>query len=122
MYNLPVEPDAFHPKGKFNGYVINLYGTRYYFAGDTEDIAEMRALRDIDVAFVPMNLPYTMEVEQAADAVLDFAPRIVYPYHYRNGDDTFADVEAFANLVREGDKRIEVRGGGLVLGYSPLRH
>ena len=109
MYNLPEDPDSFHPKGQFNGYVIQLHNRRYYFAGDTEDIPEMRNLRNIDVAFVPMNQPYTMTVEQAADAVLAFAPRIVYPYHYRNGDDTFSDTERFAELVRAGDKRIEVR-------------
>ena len=114
MYNLPKAEDAFHPPGKFNGYVVDfgdddLTGGRYYFAGDTEDIEEMRNLEDIDVAFVPMNLPYTMPVERAADGVLAFAPRVVYPYHYRNQDETKSDIEEFGRLVAAGNGDIEVR-------------
>lgn len=108
-YNLPPAEDAFHPPGKFNGYVIGLGGERYYFSGDTEDVDEMRALTDIDYAFVCMNLPYTMEMDAAADAVLEFKPRVVYPYHYRNKDGSFMDTEKFAEMVRAGDKSIEVR-------------
>lgn len=108
-YNLPPAEDAFHPPGKFNGYVLTLGDERFYFSGDTEDVDEMRALRNIDYAFVCMNQPYTMEVAAAADAVLDFKPRVVYPYHYRNGDGSFMDTEEFAGLVRAGDKTIEVR-------------
>jgi L-ascorbate metabolism protein UlaG (beta-lactamase superfamily) len=107
-YNLPKADDSFHPPGKFNGYVIDMGGQRYYFSGDTEDVEEMRALEDIDVAFVCMNLPYTMEMAAAADAVLDFKPEKVYPYHYRNKDGTFMDTKEFARLVEEGDKTIEV--------------
>ncbi|MBC6994749.1 MBL fold metallo-hydrolase [Neolewinella lacunae] len=108
-YNLPPSEDSFHPPGQFNGYVIEIGGERYYFSGDTEDVAEMRNLKDIDYAFVCMNQPYTMEMAAAADAVLEFKPRVVYPYHYRNGDGTFMDTKAFAALVNEGDKSIEVR-------------
>ena len=107
MYNLREEAKQFHEKGRGNGYVLEKNGTRIYIAGDTEDIPEMRALEDIDIAFIPMNLPYTMTVESAADAVLEFAPRKVYPYHFR-GSDGMADVEKFKQLVNEGNKDIEV--------------
>ena len=107
-YNPPPK-ENFHPQGKFNGYVLELAGKRYYFSGDTEGVAEMRALEAIDVAFVCMNLPYTMDVDQAVDAVLDFAPQVVYPYHYRNQDDTKSDVEAFRRRVQEENPDIEVR-------------
>lgn len=107
MYNLREEAKQFHEKGRGNGYVLEKNGTRIYIAGDTEDIPEMRALEDIDIAFIPMNLPYTMTVESAADAVLEFAPRKVYPYHFR-GTEGMADVEKFKQLVNEGNKDIEV--------------
>jgi L-ascorbate metabolism protein UlaG (beta-lactamase superfamily) len=86
MYNLTEDRLMYHDAGRGNGYVLNLGGTRVYIAGDTEDIPEMRALTDIDVAFVPMNLPYTMTPEQAADAVVEFQPTVVYPYHYGMSD------------------------------------
>jgi L-ascorbate metabolism protein UlaG (beta-lactamase superfamily) len=108
-YNLPKSADAPHPPGKFNGYVIELGNERYYFSGDTGPIDEMRALKDIDFAFVCMNLPYTMTMEDAADAVLDFKPRVVYPFHYRNKDGSFMDTKKFAEMVTKGDKSIEVR-------------
>ena len=101
----PGEPS--HPKGKSNGYVVTLGGKRIYISGDTEDIPEMRALKDIDAAFVCMNLPYTMDVDKAADAVLAFKPKIVYPYHYR-GKPAMSDVEKFKSIVAK-DKGIEVR-------------
>lgn len=109
MYNLPETDDSRHPKGRGNGYVLNIDGLRLYISGDTEDIPEMRALEDIDVAFVCMNLPYTMTVEQAADAVLEFEPAIVIPFHYRGGGGTFSDVNAFRELVNKGNDEIEVR-------------
>ena len=111
MYNLPDTNDARHPKGRGNGYVLTFGGkggTRVYISGDTEDIKEMRALRDIDIAFVCMNLPYTMTVDQAASAVLEFKPRVVYPYHYR-GKEGMSDVGRFKKLVNDGDPGIEVR-------------
>lgn len=109
MYNLPETADSRHPKGRGNGYVLTFGDKKVYISGDTEDIEEMRQLQDIDVAFVCMNLPYTMDVNQAADAVLDFKPAIVYPFHFRGGGDTFSDVEEFKKLVNEGDSDIEVR-------------
>ncbi len=107
MYNLTEERLKFHPKGRGNGYVVNYQGKRVYVSGDTEDIPEMRALKNIDYAFVCMNLPYTMTVEQAASAVLEFAPKVVYPYHYR-GSGGFSDVEQFKKLVAK-NPNIEVR-------------
>ncbi|TGE04085.1 MBL fold metallo-hydrolase [Hymenobacter fodinae] len=108
MYNLPEAPDAMHPKGRGNGYVLGLGGKNVYFSGDTEDIAEMRALKNIDVAFVCMNLPYTMDVQQAAQGVLAFKPGIVYPYHYR-GQNGLSDVAAFKKTVNTANKKIDVR-------------
>ena len=107
MYNLPGSSADFHTKGRGNGYLIERDGTRVYVAGDSAGIPEMRALRDIDIALIPMNLPYTMGVEEAADAVLAFKPRQVYPYHYR-GPDGLADVGRFKELVNAGDPNIDV--------------
>jgi L-ascorbate metabolism protein UlaG (beta-lactamase superfamily) len=103
MYNLTEERKKFHAKGRGNGYVLTLGGKRIYISGDTEDIPEMRALKDIDVAFVCMNLPYTMTPEQAASAVREFKPKIVYPYHYRG-----SDTKKFKELVGP-DSGVEVR-------------
>ncbi len=101
MYNLAPDRARFHTKGRGNGYVINFDGMRVYISGDTEDIPEMRQLENIDVAFVCMNSPYTMEVEQAASAVLEFKPRNVLPFHYRNRDGTYSDLQKFKELVAE---------------------
>jgi L-ascorbate metabolism protein UlaG (beta-lactamase superfamily) len=76
----------FHPRGIGNGYVITFGDKRVYVAGDTENIPEMRDLKDIDVAFLPMNLPYTMTPEMAVDAAKAFNPKILYPYHYGDSD------------------------------------
>jgi L-ascorbate metabolism protein UlaG (beta-lactamase superfamily) len=108
MYNLPGSSSSFHQKGRGNGYVLTMGGKKIYLSGDTEDIPEMRALKNIDVAFVCMNLPYTMDVDHAASAVLEFKPKIVYPYHYR-GQGGLSDVEKFKSLVSEGNPDIEVR-------------
>jgi len=108
MYNLPESPTAMHTKGRGNGYVLGIGGKNIYLSGDTQGIPEMRALRNIDIAFVCMNLPYTMDVDEAADAVLAFKPHIVYPYHYR-GQGGLSDVNAFKTKVEAGDKNIEVR-------------
>lgn len=107
MYNLRPEALQYHPKGRGNGYVLNLDGQRIYFSGDTEDIPEMRSLKNIDKAFICMNLPYTMTVESAAAAVLAFKPKQVYPYHYRGNPDV-ADVAKFKELVNAGNPDIEV--------------
>lgn len=108
MYNLPESSEAPHTKGRGNGYVLNMGGKNIYLSGDTEDIPEMRNLKKIDVAFVCMNLPYTMEIDQASSAVLDFKPTIVYPYHYR-GQGGLSDVEAFKKMVNDKNPKIEVR-------------
>ena len=76
----------FHPKGIGNGYVITFGDKRIYLAGDTENIPEMNNLKDIDYAFLPMNLPYTMTPEMAADAARAFKPKVLYPYHYGETD------------------------------------
>ena len=107
MYNFPESADSRHTKGRGNGYVIERDEFRVYIAGDTAGIPEMRALTNIDIALVPMNLPYTMGVEEAADAVLAFKPKKVYPYHYR-GPDGLADVNKFKELVDAGNQGIEV--------------
>lgn len=89
MYNLKRGPEAgklYHDKGRGNGYVLTYGGKRFYISGDTEGIPEMRALKNIDVAFVCMNLPYTMPPDEAADAVKAFHPKIVIPYHYHGSD------------------------------------
>lgn len=91
--------NANHTKGAGNGYVVTLGEKRLYVSGDTGDTPEMRELADIDVAFVCMNLPYTMAVTEAASVVRHFRPRIVYPYHYRNQGGTLADVQMFKRLV-----------------------
>ena len=108
-HNLTEERMNFHPKGRDNGYVLTMGDFRVYISGDTEDVPEMRALEDIDVAFVCMNLPFTMDAATAADAVAEFKPTYVYPYHYRGRDGGTQDPEEFARLV--GDAA-EVRMGG----------
>ncbi|SFI93375.1 MBL fold metallo-hydrolase [Olleya namhaensis] len=107
MYNLREEALKFHAKGRGNGYVLTIGEERIYISGDTEDIPEMRQLTSIDKAFVCMNLPYTMTVESAASAVLDFKPKQVYPYHYR-GTEGLSDVAKFKTLVNAGNSEIEV--------------
>lgn len=107
MYNLTKERLKFHEKGRGNGYVVTLDEKRIYISGDTEDIPEMRELENIDYAFVCMNLPYTMTVEQAASAILEMKPKVVYPYHYR-GTEGMSDTKKFKSLL-EKDKDIEVR-------------
>jgi L-ascorbate metabolism protein UlaG (beta-lactamase superfamily) len=93
----------YHPKGQGSGYVLAFGSTRVYLAGDTENTPEMKVLRNIDYAFLPMNLPYTMTPEMAADAVKAFKPRVLYPYHF--GDtDTARLIELLKN-----DSGIEVR-------------
>ncbi len=94
--------EPFHPKGRGNGYIISFGPPRVYVAGDTENIPEMKQLKKIDVAFLPMNLPYTMTPEMVADAAKAFQPRILYPYHY--GD---TDPKKLVELLK--DTKIEVR-------------
>lgn len=107
MYNMPETADSRHPKGRGNGYILEIDDYRIYISGDTSAIEEMKMLRDIDIAFVCMNLPYTMDVNEAAAAVLSFAPKTVYPYHFR-GNEGFSDVEKFKKLVISKNKEINV--------------
>jgi L-ascorbate metabolism protein UlaG (beta-lactamase superfamily) len=95
--------DPFHPKGEGNGYIINFGGKRVFIAGDTENTPEMKNLKNIDIAFLPMNLPYTMTPEMVADAAKAFKPKILYPYHYSN-----TDTSILTELLKD-EKEIEVR-------------
>ena len=85
-YNTTEGHTQFHPKGRDNGFVLTYDGLRIYIAGDTEDIPEMANLKDIDIAFLPCNQPYTMTVEQFVRAAGSFKPKVVYPYHYSKTD------------------------------------
>ena len=98
-YNITEGRENFHPQGRDNGYVLSFPGFRVYISGDTEDIPEMRGLQDIDLAFVCMNLPFTMDAEAAASAVNEFKPTYVYPYHYRGRDNGTQDPMEFANML-----------------------
>jgi len=94
----------YHPKGVGNGYILTFGDKRIYIAGDTEDIPEMKDLRDIDVAFLPMNVPYTMTPEMAGDAARSFHPRILYPYHYGQ-----SDTSRLEELFKGEDIEIRIR-------------
>jgi len=95
--------EPFHPKGQGNGYILTFDNIRILVAGDTENTPELKSLKNIDVAFLPMNLPYTMTPEMVADAAGSFRPKILYPYHY--GD---TDTGELMELL-QGEKDIEVR-------------
>lgn len=102
-YNTTEGRSRFHPKDRDNGYVITCGDKRVYIAGDTEFIAEMNDLKNIDIAFLPMNQPYTMTPEQAAGAAKAFMPKILYPYHYGN-----TDTGELVKLLKD-ENNIEVR-------------
>jgi len=93
----------YHPEGQGNGYILTMGSKRIYVAGDTENTPEMKALKNIDVAFLPMNLPYTMSPEMVADAAKTFRPKILYPYHYGQ-----TDPKELVALLKD-EKGIEVR-------------
>ena len=93
----------FHPKGEGNGYIVTFGDKRVYIAGDTENIPEMKTIKAIDVAFLPMNLPYTMTPEMVADAAKAFRPKILYPYHMGE-----TDASRLTALLKD-EKGIEVR-------------
>jgi L-ascorbate metabolism protein UlaG (beta-lactamase superfamily) len=95
--------EPFHPKGQGNGYILTFGNVRVLVAGDTENTPEIKSLKNIDVAFLPMNLPYTMTPEMVADAAKAFRPKILYPYHYGN-----TDTGELIKLLK-GEKDIEVR-------------
>jgi L-ascorbate metabolism protein UlaG (beta-lactamase superfamily) len=104
MYNKPGDETVRHVKGRGNGYIITFGDKNVYLSGDTEDIPEMRALTGIDVAFVCMNLPFTMDINAAASAVVEFKPSVMYPYHHRG-----QDIVAFKKLVDDANVPVEVR-------------
>ncbi len=97
------EGNPFHPKGEGNGYILNIGGKNIYVAGDTENTPEMKKLQNIDVAFLPMNLPYTMTPEMVADAAQVFKPKVLYPYHFGN-----TDTNSLVELLKD-EAQIEVR-------------
>jgi L-ascorbate metabolism protein UlaG (beta-lactamase superfamily) len=99
MYNVTPARASFHPKGLGNGYVLTFADRRVYVAGDTEETPELAHLTNIDLAFIPANLPYTQTVEAAAKWVKDFRPKTVFPYHYRNQDGSTSDMAAFSSMV-----------------------
>jgi L-ascorbate metabolism protein UlaG (beta-lactamase superfamily) len=103
IINLRDNGQPYHPKGIGNGYVVSIAGKRIYIAADTENIPEMADLSDIDIAFLPMNLPFTMTPEMTAQAALSFKPRILYPYHFGK-----TDTNIFLELLSEVPE-IEVR-------------
>jgi L-ascorbate metabolism protein UlaG (beta-lactamase superfamily) len=94
----------FHPKGEGIGYVLTFGGKRFYIAGDTENTPEMKALKNIDVAFLPMNLPYTMTPEMVADAAKAFRPKILYPYHFGE-----TDTNVLINLLKDSGITVRIR-------------
>ena len=108
MYNLPESENSKHTKGRGNGYTISIEDFDIYISGDTAATQEMKMLYDIDLAFVCMNLPYTMDIKEASEGVLAFQPKIIYPYHYR-GKGMISDTEKFKELVNSENKNIEVR-------------
>ena len=114
MYNLergPREGELYHPEGRGNGYIVHLGFERIYIAGDTECIPEMQELKDISMAFIPMNLPYTMPPAEAAECVKTFMPKVVYPYHHRG-----SDLDVFTWRL-EDTPEIEIR----ILDWYPRR-
>jgi L-ascorbate metabolism protein UlaG (beta-lactamase superfamily) len=104
MYNTTSQSMQFHPKGRGNGYILSLGGKRIYIAGDSEEAPELAHLPGIEAAFLPMNQPYTMKVQDAAHWVHDFKPRLVYPYHFRNADGSLSDLAAFKAAVGDASE------------------
>ncbi|WP_339759811.1 MBL fold metallo-hydrolase [uncultured Hoeflea sp.] len=109
-YNTSADRQDFHPKERGDlGFVLTIDGTRVYISGDTEGTPEMRALENIDLAFVCMNLPFTMDAEQAAGAVAEFAPAMAIPYHYRGRDGGTQDPQQFAKMLSDAGSSTEVK-------------
>lgn len=105
-YNYTEGRQQFHPKGRDNGFVLTLGGSKIYIAGDTEDIPELTEIMEmeIDIAFLPVNQPYTMTVDQAVNAVNLFSPKVVYPYHY--GD---TPIEQLADRLKNSRTEVRIR-------------
>jgi L-ascorbate metabolism protein UlaG (beta-lactamase superfamily) len=104
IVNMRAPGQPFHPKGTGNGYIITFGDKRIYVAGDTENTPEMKALKNIDVAFLPMNLPYTMTPTMVADAAMAFKPKILYPYHY--GDTNTSEI---VDLLKNTTTEVRIR-------------
>jgi L-ascorbate metabolism protein UlaG (beta-lactamase superfamily) len=104
IVNMRAPGQPFHPKGNGNGYIITFGDKRIYVAGDTENTPEMKALKNIDVAFLPMNLPYTMTPAMVADAAIAFRPKILYPYHF--GDTKTNEI---VDLLKNTDIEVRIR-------------
>lgn len=103
-YNITPDHQQFHPKGRDNGYVLTVDGLRIYIAGDTEDIPEMANLKDIDIAFLPCNQPYTMTPSQLANAAKMFMPKVVYPYHYSE-----TPIDEVKTLLKDSGIKVKIR-------------
>lgn len=103
-YNTTEEREKFHPRHRDNGYILTIDGLRIYIAGDTEDIPELWDLKNIDVAFLPVNQPYTMTVEQAVNAAGMFSPKVLYPYHF---GDTY--VNLLKTKLQNTDIEVRIR-------------
>ena len=103
-YNTTPGREKFHPKGNGNGYILNIDGVRIYIAGDTEDIPEMADIKNIDLAFLPVNQPYTMTIDQAEKAALTIKPKILIPYHYSN-----THIEELKQRLDKDNSGIDVR-------------
>jgi L-ascorbate metabolism protein UlaG (beta-lactamase superfamily) len=104
LVNMKAPGQPFHPKGSGVGYILAWGGNKFYIAGDTENTPEMKALKNIDVAFLPMNLPYTMTPEMVADAARAFKPGILYPYHF--GD---TDTRKIVDLLKGSGIEVRIR-------------
>ncbi len=120
MYNLTIHPgekEPFHTKGRGNGYIVTLGGKRFYVAGDTSCTPEIKALKDIDVAFMPMNLPFTMSAADAIQCAQAFKPKVAYPYHYYGPEMQDAPFVFAKALSKSG---IEVRRRDWYKGVTPL--
>lgn len=103
-YNITPDRIKYHPKDRDNGFIITLGGTRIYIAGDTEDIPEIKNLKNIDIAFLPVNQPYTMTVDQAVNAVHMFSPAVLYPYHYND-----TNVQLIADRLKASKTEVRIR-------------
>ena len=103
-YNTTEGHLQFHPKGRDNGYILTLDGLRIYIAGDTEDIPEMEGIKDIDIAFLPCNQPYTMTTEQLVKAAQTIKPKVLFPYHYGQ-----TDVSGLPSQLKESGIDVRIR-------------
>ena len=103
-YNTTEGHLQFHPKGRDNGFILNIDGLRVYVAGDTEDIPEMAEIKDVDIAFLPCNQPYTMTVDQLLRAARTIKPKVLFPYHYGQ-----TDVSGIPSLLRQDNVEVRIR-------------